>query len=112
MTLIKPLPDEGRTQEILRSADDQFRRATLLFEDLIRKIEAGEDLKRAELKDGIGDLQRSVHLLIEARNKLDHDSRQKAGIVHDYAVDFDDARDQVRSVLDRLRAAQGARDLP
>jgi len=106
MTLIKAIEGEGpdATVEI---AERQFLDALMAVEEITEKI------KRQDM-DALTDLPKAAahaaaatkHLLTEKHRV--HEQRKRAnGVVHDFAIDFDAARDEIGRRLARLRAAGG-----
>ncbi|MCB2129017.1 MAG: hypothetical protein KDE03_08040 [Rhodobacteraceae bacterium] len=83
-----------------------------LLEQIIAEINAAMDrLKNNqfdELKDATRsyrDLRQALLYVFEERSKIAKLDRQEAGVVYDYALDLDAARDEIGRRLARLRDA-------
>ena len=91
-------------EKILAQATALFDSAIDLFQGTLDRIKAGEELSFADAEKTARTLAAVTHTLLTIRMKLD-DEKRKQGI-GDSALDLDDARDHVRRLLDRLRAAK------
>ncbi|WP_235191376.1 hypothetical protein [Palleronia rufa] len=98
--------DEGR--RILKIAErkceeilDDLEACQLFFRDR-------DDLPDTELKRVLQNLSRSLSHVFDERKRFDELRKKQLGVVHDFALDFDDARNSIGGRLDRLRAAQRA----
>ncbi|THD74638.1 hypothetical protein E7681_06600 [Thalassobius vesicularis] len=87
--------------------------------DQLEELRADMATMQARLKDGdiaaVKDGQKTVTeirhwLRIAMELEMEFAKRQQkhAGLVHSYAIDFDEARDRIRCRLDRLRACRRA----
>jgi hypothetical protein len=83
-----------------------------LLEQIIAEINAAMDRLRnnqfGELKDATRsckDLRQALLYVFEERSKIAKLDRQEAGVVYDYALDLDAARDEIGRRLARLRDA-------
>ncbi|MCV2868525.1 hypothetical protein OEW28_07780 [Defluviimonas sp. WL0002] len=73
------------------------------LEALIRRMNSGEwDGKGASVAS---DLRKALTLFLEENNRIAKLSKEQAGVVHDYALDFDAARNEIGRRLARLRDA-------
>ncbi|MCT8329234.1 hypothetical protein [Albidovulum sediminis] len=73
------------------------------IEALIQRIQGGEwDGKGASVAS---ELRKALALFLEERNRIAKLSKEQAGVVHDYALDFDAARIEIGRRLARLRDA-------
>lgn len=113
MTLITPGLEEARTDELLLSVHDSLSDLRREFQALKERVEAGEDVKNAELSakktklsDVLVSCQKLEVSLAEVRNRR---SRIAQG---GYALDLDAAGIEVRCALGRLRTCAGARNVP
>lgn len=108
MTLITP--DEGPTglSTSITSLERQLADMRQDLEALYLKIRAGDldELKNAT--KATAEIRQWLKIAIEAEATLEKRNKQQKGIVYDYALDFDAARDSVGCRLDRLRRARHA----
>lgn len=113
MTVIR-LDDDGHADErcVLDMAEGQFAELLSALEDMKGRVQAGEPVADSEVKQRVSAVQRAMDHVFSERKRLDEVRRKRAGIVHDYAIDFDAARTEIGRRLDRLRAASGAGDVP
>ena len=105
MSDMKPVGDDGALIDLVGVADQHFSRSAQALNDIINEIRAG-DLGRAKDAAGIlGTLEKALNVAFAERTRVEKLRRQDAGIVHDYALDFDVARGEIGRRLARLRAA-------
>lgn len=104
MTKLTPIEDIGNAESLLLVAEKQVER---LIEAVQGTIEANEadDLDTKEAVGLTKDLSKALQTLFEERSRVEKLRKQKSGIVHDFALDFDRARLDIGSRLARLRAA-------
>ncbi|HBQ35898.1 MAG TPA: hypothetical protein DD729_03515 [Rhodobacteraceae bacterium] len=108
MTIITPVGAIGDPEEILLIAEKHFDRMLRRAEEIITSLEAEETGISKEAAGRIRDLSKAVQTALDERAKLEKLRKQKAGIVHEYALDFDAARDEIGRRMARLRAAGNA----
>ena len=106
MALVTPFGQDGSSDEVLSAAIEQLGSLTDIVNDLIKKMEEGELPAPAEAKRTVQEYRAWVLAAITERQKLESRRKDAAGIVHDYAIDFDAARTEIRGRLARLRAAR------
>lgn len=107
MTLVTPIEDIGNAESLLLVAEKQVERLIGAVQSTIETNEAGE----IDPKEAVGltkDLSKALQTLFEERSRVEKLRKQKSGIVHDFALDFDRARLDIGSRLARLRAANGS----
>lgn len=97
---------------VLEMAEGQFVELLSALEEMKRQVRQGEPVPDSEVKQRVSAVQRAMDHVFTERKRLDEARRKRAGIVHDYAIDFDAARDEIGRRLDRLRAASGAGEVP
>lgn len=98
---------EVKPDPLLDAAEEMCRDAAADLHRTIREIRAG-NLGEAKNAPGmIRDLRAAFHLAMEERTRVEKQRKQEAGIVHDYALDFEQARDEIGRRLARLRDAGG-----
>ena len=108
MTLITPLGGELAAQEVLVEAEAHYRRTISTLHAIIEEVNAGNMDRTKELKGALRDLHQASQSAFDERAKVEKRLRNEAGILHDYALDFDSARAEIRERLDRLRTAGSA----
>ena len=108
MTLITPLGAELASQEILVEAEAHYRRTVSTLHEIIEEVKAGKLDRTKELKGALRDLHQATQSAFDERAKVEKRLRTESGILHDYALDFDSARAEIRERLDRLRSAGSA----
>ena len=86
-------------------AEAQFQRLAEDLSALIEKIRAGDATRAKEAAQALKDLEKALQTVFEERTKVEKLRRQDAGVVHDYALDFGTARDEIGRRLALLRAA-------
>lgn len=108
MTLINPEEDLASTQELLASVVTVIRELRHRFENLEKRVRAGEEVKAADVKKVATDLTTQITLCQKLENNLAECRRTQAGIAqgNGYALDLEQARSKIGCQLDRLRAAR------
>ncbi|WP_172326799.1 permease [Mangrovicoccus sp. HB161399] len=107
MTLICAEQENGGAAAIVADAFDKFERASRALNEMIRKLEDGDCSDAAEAKKIVAALDAASDTALKARMKLDERNKQRAGIAHDFAIDFDAARSEIGRRLACLRRADG-----
>lgn len=108
MTSNEPLDDEGSPAKLLAEAEAHYEDALEAVRALKRRLSEGAEPSAAEISRIATDYRRATQTLFDERKRLDDQRKREAGVVHDYALDLDAARDEVGRELDRLRAAFGS----
>jgi hypothetical protein len=103
MALITPLRDEGAADEILAVAEKHYEGALLALNHLTGRLD-DDDITVADLQRAARDFRAATQTLFDERKRVEKHRKTDAGIAFEYGLDFDVARDQVRSILDCLRA--------
>ena len=84
--------------------DELYEEITGEVRAAIRRIKAG-DVETRSAAHAVRDMRQLLLLVFEERSKVARLTKQDAGIVHDYALDFDAARAEIGRRLARLRDA-------
>ncbi len=104
MTLITPFGD-GPTDECLVVAEELFKEAGLALAQLTKKIRRHELEAARGAKAALSEVLGAYQLAMKERNRVADERRKGSGIVGDYAIDFDAARDEIGRRLACLRDA-------
>ncbi|WP_375262534.1 hypothetical protein [Palleronia sp.] len=97
---------------VLELAEEQFTELLIALGDMKGRVRKGEPVPDTEVKQRVSAVQRAMDHVFSERKRLDEVQRKRAGIVHEFAIDFDAARDEIGRRLARLRAASSAGDVP
>jgi ABC-type phosphate transport system auxiliary subunit len=91
--------------DLLLEAENLYRDAATELFAAIRRVRQGdaEDAKATAL--AMRDLKSALQMSMDERTRIEKLRKQVAGIVHDHALDFDAARDEIGRRLARLRDA-------
>lgn len=108
MVMIYPELREGSSEGVLSEAQKQFHRATRALDKLVDQLDDGELGNVTETQRLVRDLKGALSSAIAERERLEKQQRESAGIVNDYAIDFDAARHEIGRRLACLRAAGGS----
>ena len=100
------MSSEGSASDILKETQAHFSRAIYALNALLERIEGGEIGARNEAVQTAQDVRKAMQTFFDERKKIEDQLRKNAGVVHDFALDFEAARDEIGRRLDRLRAAQ------
>ncbi|WP_456388955.1 hypothetical protein [Profundibacter sp.] len=105
MTINTPLGDDAQSEEILLIAENHFGRMLRRADEIIAMLEQESSGVSKEASVCIRDLGKATQTAFGERANLEKLRKHNAGIVHDYALDFDAARDEVGRRMARLRSA-------
>ena len=105
MTMITPVRGDGSSEEILSIAEKHFDRMLRQVEELIATLEADGTAASKEAAARIRDLGKAQQTAFDERAKVEKLRKHTAGIVHDYALDFDAARLEIGRRIACLRGA-------
>ena len=105
MTLIKPIIDGATVSVSVKAAKRIFIRAITAMETLADRVENDEIDACREVKPGAIEMGAATRQLMTEHARVEELQRKQIGIVHDFAIDFDAARDEIRLRLACLRAA-------
>lgn len=108
MSLITPLGSPAAQDDILAAANEHLERLIRTVRALTNQLEAGEFKDLAETTKTVRDAGAALQIAFRERENVEKLRRRDAGIVHDFAVDFDAARDEIGRRLDCLRAARAS----
>lgn len=103
MTINTSLEDVGNAEDILSIAEKHFGRMLHRAEEIIEMLEEENNDVSKEAAVRIRDLGKAMQTTLDERSKLEKLRKHTAGIVHEYALDFDAARDEIGRRMARLR---------
>ena len=109
MTVIRLSEEERKAEALLNDADAHYGEVVEQIQTLKLYLQDGDALSEAEIKRVLGELRRATQTLFDERKKVENLRKKEIGIVHDYALDFEDAKREIGCRLDRLRTAEGAK---
>ncbi|MEL6452032.1 MAG: hypothetical protein AAFQ19_12285 [Pseudomonadota bacterium] len=110
MTLITPGLEEARIEELFASMQDSVRTLRKEFQTLKERVEQGEDVKTADVKSKISEMNAVVINCNKLESSLEHIRHKQSRIAQGgYALDLASARSEVWCALGRLRACPGAK---
>ncbi|WP_273248158.1 hypothetical protein [Sediminimonas qiaohouensis] len=112
--MILTTPDTGQSSLglAIEMVEQQLADMKADLLSLQRRITSGDF---DALKDGTKvtrEIRQWLKLALETEIRLEERRKQHDGIVNQYAIDFEEARDQIGSRLARLRTAQGSAEVP
>jgi hypothetical protein len=99
--------DDPPPVDLLEATEDLYRQAA---EDLVlaqRKLRQGSVDEVKAATQAVKDLKVAFQLMMDERTRIEKLRKQVAGVVHDYAIDFDAARAEIGRRLACLRDAGG-----
>ncbi len=105
MTINAPLVDEAQSEEILLIAEKHFDRMLRRAEEIISTLDDENTVASNAAAGCVRDLSKAMQTAFGERATLEKLRKHNAGIVHDYALDFDAARDEIGRRMARLRDA-------
>lgn len=106
MTIITPIDTTGAAGDVATEAYQLYALATEVLTQIIGEIRVNGDAKGAkELCAYTKEHREALKLVMTERANVEKLRKLEAGIVNDYALDFDAARDEIGRRLARLRDA-------
>ena len=112
MTQTNPPDGEGAPQDMIAATEQLFHSSTKALSEALRKLEAGDTDRVAELPVALAQVRKALTLALTERHalaKLGYDTGAGGGLgVPDAAYDLAAARDEIGRRLARLRAAREA----
>lgn len=107
MTVIR-LRDEGQDEgrKLLEIAEARLREMLEDLDACAAYWRDRDDLSETELKRVLTNVAKSVQHVFDERKRFDDLRKKKLGLVQDFAIDLDAARDTIGRKLDRLRDAR------
>jgi hypothetical protein len=97
--------EEPSIRTLIQQTDDLFFTIAKEISDATEKIKLGEFDNLKDATRSLKDLRMALQLAMEERAKLAKFDKEKAGVVYDYALDFDAARIEIGRRLAFLREA-------
>ena len=105
MALIKATEDKRDETAGVDIAERQFLDALCAVEEITNKIKRQELDVLPEMPKAAAHAGAATKQLLAERERVYEQRKRKAGIVHDFAIDLDAARAEIRRRLARLRRA-------
>ena len=109
--LIRPEDGDGDAEKHLLGVEEHFSQAAEVFRAAAKRVETGEFVTPVTARDLAHEYRKTATLLFEERRRLAGKRKHKHGIVQDFALDFGEARDEIRRRMACLRSAGEGRDL-
>lgn len=97
--------EEPSIKTLIQQTDDLYFVIATEISDATEKIKQGEFDNLKNVTRSLKDLRMAFQLAVEERTKLAKFDKEKAGVVYDYALDFDAARTEIGRRLACLREA-------
>ena len=122
MTLIKPDGTDGAAREVFdidqtrrhrrggprRVAAEHYQRTITAFQRSSDRIISGEEIPSPDYEKHARLFGSATTVLYKEKQKIEDSIKKDAGIVYDYAINFENAREEIRCRMARLRAARNA----
>lgn len=96
---------------MLEAAERHYQRTITALHEIIEDVASGQTARAKELKSAMSDLGKAAQTAFDERSRIEKRLKSEAGVVHDYALDFDRARHEIRGRLARLQTAQRTGEL-
>ena len=104
MTMITPGDEDARTEELMLEVQDTLREMRRAFKILKERVETGEDVKPTEVKSKLSELTTVLVNCHKLETSLADSRAKRSQIVRGgYALDFDEAKAEIRCALGRIR---------
>ncbi|MEM6694203.1 MAG: hypothetical protein AAF626_06020 [Pseudomonadota bacterium] len=105
--LIRASDGEAVRDASIDIAERQFLDALMAVEAITEKIKRQEIEALTEVPKAAAHAAAATKHLLTEKHRVYEQQKRHAGIVGDFAIDFDAARDEIGRRLARLRAARG-----
>ena len=112
MTLVYAEPQGGTSGDVLSEAQKNFIRASAALDRLVDELDDGNVGRTDETFKLLDHLKKALNTALAEKERLENERRKAAGIVNDYAIDFEAARSEIGRRLACLRAGGGAGGVP
>lgn len=112
MTEMKSIGQDGSPQTLVSVTEEHLSRSVEDLNGIIKAIKAGDISRTKEVTAIISLLGKALQSALDERTRVEKLRRHEAGVVNDYALDFDAARDEIGRRLARLRATGRGAGLP
>ena len=104
MTLKKPDGNDGTASDVLHAAVEHYDRAIGVFRRATNRIETGQDTHPTPDNDKLAQqFGNATNTLFKEKQKLENSIKKDAGIVYNFALDLEGAREEIRRRLACLR---------
>ncbi|MCB2110645.1 hypothetical protein [Albidovulum sp.] len=97
--------DEISSCTEVQEVTELFNDITATLAQMVRRLKAGEAGEAKEVARQMGEVRAAYKLALEERIRVAKLRKEDAGVVYDYALDLDAARDEVCRRLACLREA-------
>ena len=111
MTLIKPDGNDGTADGILRVAVEHLEQAIIEIDTKKAEVLSGANTDVADANKVVRNLTDVSKLYLTEKQKIEKSIKTEAGIVHDFAIDFATAREEIRRRMACLRGAANSGDV-
>ncbi|MCP5039094.1 MAG: hypothetical protein GY945_15985 [Rhodobacteraceae bacterium] len=112
MTNETPKGEGLSPEEALTIAENHFGRALQLFEEHLQDLDTAGGVRGSEVAKTALEARKAMQVLFEERYKIEQFRKKASGVVHDFALDLDAARDEIGRRLSCLRDAAGPEEIP
>jgi Na+/phosphate symporter len=93
--------------DLLKETEVLYREVAEELALAMRGVRQGETGEAKAAIQAVKDLRTAFQMVMDERTRVEKLRKQVAGVVRDYALDFDAARDEIGRRLARLREAGG-----
>ena len=107
MILIRPEGNNGAPADVLKITEEHLHEVALDIDERRNCLRNDPGLDASALNKLLADYRGVAQNCFKEANRLEEQRKRKAGIVHEYALDFSAARDEIWRRLARLRDAAG-----
>ncbi len=98
---------ESPRTDLLLATEQLYRETAEELIAAVRKLREGEFSEVKAAAQAVKELKAAFQMVMDERTRVDKLRKQVAGVVHDHALDFDAARDEIGRRLALLRDAGG-----
>lgn len=98
---------EAPSVDLLKETEVLYREVAEELALAMRGVRQGEAGEAKAAMQAVKDLRTALQMVMDERTRVEKLRRQVDGVVRDYALDFDAARDEIGRRLARLRDAGG-----
>ena len=112
MTEMTSIEQDGSPGRMITVTQEHLQRSVDDLNGIIKAIKAGDISRTKDVTAIITLLGKALQSALDERTRVEKLRKTEAGVVNDYALDFDAARDEIGRRLARLRATGSGAELP
>jgi uncharacterized protein YPO0396 len=99
--------EEAAPADLIAETEEMYRDVAAELAAALRDVRRGKGAEVKTAVQAVKDLRAALQMVMDERTRVEKLRKNVAGVVRDYALDFDAARDEIGRRLACLREAGG-----